>query len=568
MKKCGSMVWVLGLVSAVFATTSQGFVEPQGGYRTFGEQSVGVGIRVLRPTLVNGTSLTGSSVKIDRQSGAARIIQVEYVNALTGSTLVQDYVETAKRYVEDHFDTLGLSVDSLVLNEPATLIDDDVQFISFRVQHDGVDVQDARLSFRFKFGQLVQVVNQTYAEAATDEESVLTAETLEDAAKSSLLAEKAVFRGNRFRISSVDGSYHREKVAEYDVATADGKTFVVQVSKSTGKVFEIRPNQFFLNGSAQGSVYQRYYNDPEQKAPYADLTLTYTGGSIKTDVNGEFSGAPSTAQPKIDGFTGGTIKVTTRSGTKVTQNGLPSRNGWDVVFQKGDAVKFEDKQMAQSMAFYHLNRQVQHAKSYIKAAWLDKPLNANVNLAQTCNAYWDGSTVNMFSAGGGCANTALIADVLYHEWGHGLDDHTGGIDDGAYSEGFGDIISLVMTNSNILGIGFRTTNGGPVRDLSNLKVYPKDANQEVHSEGLIIGGTFWDLFNNLKGQYGAEEATNILAKYAYKSIFTATKYTDVYDALLVIDDNNGNSRDKTPNFCHINKAFARHGLAEADKSCK
>ncbi len=579
MKKCGSMVWVLGLLSVFTATEGKAFVEPQGGYLPFraleNGDSVGVGIKVIRPRLKAGQhnllSDGSSSVQVDAKNGSARVISGENLGSfasLEQSSEPQDYIELAKQYVATHSEMLGVSPQDLVLNDNATLIDDDVQFVSFKVEKDGTEIQDSNLAFRFKFGKLIQVVNQTFGEVETLTEESLAATTLEEAAKAPLLAQTAVFRGERFRVEEEATGYVLHRVSEFDVTAQDGQRFVVQVIKATGKVFELRPTQFYLNGSAQGSIYGRYYKDSENKAPYSDLTLTYNGGSIKTDTEGNFSGAPSAAQPKIDGFMGSLIRVNTRTGAKVTQVGLPARGGWDIVFQKGDAVNYEDKAMAQSMAFYHLNRQVQHAKKYIKAAWLDKTLSANVNLAQTCNAYWDGSTVNMFSAGGGCANTALIADVLYHEWGHGLDDNTGGIEDGAYSEGFGDIVSLIMTNSNVLGIGFRTTNGSPVRDLTNLKVYPKDANQEVHAEGLIIGGTFWDLFNNLKGKHGAEKATDLLAKYAYKSVFTATKYTDVYDAVLVIDDDNGNLKDKTPNFCHINKAFARHGLATADTSCK
>ena len=37
-----------------------------------------------------------------------------------------------------------------------------------------------------------------------------------------------------------------------------------------------------------------------------------------------------------------------------------------------------------------------------------------------CNAYWDYYGINMFSEGGGCAGTDQMADVVYHEYGHGI----------------------------------------------------------------------------------------------------------------------------------------------------
>jgi len=44
--------------------------------------------------------------------------------------------------------------------------------------------------------------------------------------------------------------------------------------------------------------------------------------------------------------------------------------------------------------------------------------------------------------------------------------------------------------------------------------------------------------------------------------------SDVYDATLALDDNDGDVSNGTPNFCEINKAFAKHGLAKEDSDCR
>jgi hypothetical protein len=225
-----------------------------------------------------------------------------------------------------------------------------------------------------------------------------------------------------------------------------------------------------------------------------------------------------------------------------------------------------EKDQAQVHTFHHLNLIIQKAKKHITSSWMDRALTSNVNLSQTCNAYWDGSSVNFFSAGGGCGNTGLISDVMYHEWGHGLDENTGGIDDGAYSEGFGDILSMIMTNDSKLGPGFRS-NGGIVRDMEPDKVYPKDRG-EVHAEGLIIGGTFWDLFKTLSAKYNENKANDLVSAIAFKTIFTATTYREVYNAALVVNDNDANTTTPAPDFCEINSAFTAHGLATKSPDCK
>ena len=54
------------------------------------------------------------------------------------------------------------------------------------------------------------------------------------------------------------------------------------------------------------------------------------------------------------------------------------------------------------------NHRIQRA---LTETWLDLPITANVNIDNTCNAYYDGS-VNFFRSGGGCNNSGEIADTV------------------------------------------------------------------------------------------------------------------------------------------------------------
>lgn len=574
MRRRPSVTAILPGVTLLAALASTGFVAPKAPPQAEGDAAK-IGFRVIRPAVIAGhhsfSELAGQKgqVEVDARSGAPRIISGRALTrneALIRSQDVQDFVDVAMSYVQANSATLGFLPSDLALNSAATLLDKDVQFLKFHVMRDGLVVRDAVVDFRFKRGELVQVVNQSFVEAKADKRPA-QANGLELAAARSLLASEAERQGEEYRVIESSNGYQLVRVALFDVRSQDGRLYKVAVEAANGKVFEIRPTSFFLNGSASGSVYPRtYYNDLEATyLPYRDAKLKYDGGSVYTGVDGSFTGAPNGSQPKISGLEGKYVKVAPVSGTKFAASGSSSGGIWNILYTKGSAKAYEDKVMAQSMTYYHLNKEISHAKQYISAKWLDQQLTANVNLYDTCNAYWDGQTVNLFSAGDGCANTGLIADVFYHEWGHGLDENTGGIEDGAFSEGFGDTMSLVMTHSNLLGKGFIVEDGSPVRDLTTLKVYPDDVTDEVHDEGQIIGGAFWDLFVGLKEAYGEDKAGDLLSKFALKVIFTASKYTDVYAALLVID---GDSADQhSPNFCIVNKAFARHGLATADTSC-
>ena len=102
-------------------------------------------------------------------------------------------------------------------------------------------------------------------------------------------------------------------------------------------------------------------------------------------------------------------------------------------------------------------------------SWLQSQLTSNMNIKDTCNAFWNGATVNFYRSGGGgggCANTGEIAGVFDHEWGHGMDanDATPGIASPS-GEGIADIYTAIRLNDSCIGRNFRSSvcsgNGDP-----------------------------------------------------------------------------------------------------------
>ena len=64
------------------------------------------------------------------------------------------------------------------------------------------------------------------------------------------------------------------------------------------------------------------------------------------------------------------------------------------------------------------------------------------------------------------------------------------------------------------------------------------------------------------------KSIDLLSKYIFKGIYTARKYTELYDAMLVIDDDDSDVSNATPNTCVINKIFSDHGLAKSLSWCE
>ena len=115
--------------------------------------------------------------------------------------------------------------------------------------------------------------------------------------------------------------------------------------------------------------------------------------------------------------------------------------------------------------------------------WLTGQLNVNVNLNQTCNAYWDGTALNFFKSGGGCSNTGEIAGVSLHEFGHGIDqnDGTGTAPDGATGESYGDTTALIALHNSCLGAGFLSSNCAGYGDACTSCTGVRDADYAKHS---------------------------------------------------------------------------------------
>jgi len=94
------------------------------------------------------------------------------------------------------------------------------------------------------------------------------------------------------------------------------------------------------------------------------------------------------------------------------------------------------------------------ARGWVNYAWLDSSLTTNVNIASTCNAYWDGVSVNFYRSGGGCRNTGEIAAVFDHEWGHGIDDNDTNGNISSPGEAIADIVSTMRLHNSCVGRGF------------------------------------------------------------------------------------------------------------------
>ncbi|MCI0605059.1 PepSY domain-containing protein [bacterium] len=112
---------------------------------------------------------------------------------------------------------------------------------------------------------------------------------------------------------------------------------------------------------------------------------------------------------------------------------------------------------ASRSGFYEVNKLAELARGWLPGnTWLQNQLTANMNLNNTCNAFYStlNGTINFYRSGGGCRNTGEMAGVFDHEWGHGLDDNDTNGSLSNSSEAYADIAANYRLQASCVGHGF------------------------------------------------------------------------------------------------------------------
>lgn len=356
------------------------------------------------------------------------------------------------------------------------------------------------------------------------------------------------------------------------------QTWTARVDALSGEVLEFYDANMYA-GQITGGVYPRTVTDPETVWPFP-FTDVVGGGAVTADFGGRFPFVTAEVSSGLDGRYFDTNCVScggpAQPSVSATMGAGLLRLGKGGLDQAGNGTSTR----ADRNSFYHLNIVRLVAKKWLSVSYLETPLPSNVNIISSCNAYYDGSSVNFYRSSAACNNTGEISDVMQHEWGHGLDFGTAG-GDGATSEATGDTTGVHVTHSPLLGPYFHR-DGSPVRNLdknTTSKGLLTTANvtskcspgsgplgREVHCEGEIYGQTTWDLATALLFKYGTNTGWRESEHLYFTSLPQSVIYLpdqagSIYDAYLAVDDDDGNLGNGTPNASQIFTAFNTHLIA-------
>lgn len=316
-----------------------------------------------------------------------------------------------------------------------------------------------------------------------------------------------------------------------------------------------------------GSVYKTNTLNPATDEPLPNLDVLVGTTAMQLDPNGEITlpGTTATVTLSLSGKW---------SIARDASNGNYTPEFTSIFAQPTNTYNFPGQAPSSSQlvnAYYHVNVIHDYMKGHFPTfTTMDYALPTNVDITtSTCNAFYNGSSINFYKAGGGCASFAEIGDIVYHEYGHGINDmyyddiRGSGMRNGALNEGYADVWGMCITKDSVLGRNTQGPNSSIRRyDGNNVKVYPRDIVVEVHGDGEIIAGAWYDVAKNI-GSY--ETMGEIFAK-TFDDVVDGPNgmegpvFHDALISALQADDNDANLSNGSPHFEQIVKAFAKHGI--------
>ena len=537
----------------------------------------------------------------------------------------------ARRFVAEKADLLGLNEKDLLLNSGRSgQVLDSLWYVDFDVRRAGIPIEGARVFFRVSHGNLIQfgLENVPPAGVAVPKTAISAERAREIVAGRiggfeagrdeivepwSLHLLPSAVRDDRFAQGFAFGKGYGLTSVWQLTFRREGEpgTWRARVDATSGELLSLADvNHYAL---ATGGVVLNAPSAPDvtKAMPWTDLAntgftngsgrFTFTGAPLNSTLDGQFVRIVDSCGPISAGTGGPSGNLSfgaSASGTDCTTPGF------------GGAGNTRSSRTT----FYWVNRTKEVARGWLPSAnWLFTSLRANVNLSQTCNAYWNGSTLNFFKSGGGCGNSGELPGVAIHEFGHGLDsnDGNGTAPELGTGESNSDLLAALMLHKSCIGEGFRPTactgfgdactSCTGVRDIdwarhaSNTPHtvanfiqprcpaadgYPGPCNREGHCESYVPSEAVWDFVNrDLPNQgLGSAAAWNLMERLWMTSRPTAGKsFTcntggstwsssgcnagSLWKALRAADDDDGNLANGTPHGAALFIAFNRHGMA-------
>ena len=482
----------------------------------------------------------------------------------------------ARGVLADHLALLAPGASPADFELVSNSYDGDIRSVGFVQRHAGRIVVGGQISFRFKRDRLFVIGSEALPDIALPAQprARMSRAALADRTAASLRRDLALpdaqiaLPGDEVILPLIGDDAVLGYRLVVPVAVDGGATgrYVAYSDPVTGETIAARQLNLFGLGTLAYRAVNRYPDLARSDRPVPRARITLNGAPQTTSASGQVSWGDNSSQTVATSVVGDLVAVVNMATNGVlatTQLAL----GPDATAVWDASAKPEED--AQVQTYLNTNIAKEFARGLDPAmATLNDQITANVNIAQDCNAFFDGKAINFFHASKDCQNTGLIQDVVFHEYGHAV--HTAEIINGvgafdpAMSEGAADFLAVQITGDPKMGRGFFYTDK-PLRDLDpdNAEARWPDDIGEIHKTGIIFGSTFWDLRKDLIAALGDDAGVALTKKLYVGALRRSINIPSSLIEVLATDDDDGNLANGTPHECAIRNAFGRHGLRTA-----
>ena len=336
---------------------------------------------------------------------------------------------------------------------------------------------------------------------------------------------------------------------------------VLFVDAATGEIRAAENRIWYdrLEGEVQGWYKPHYGPDESVRSPFMNEWMRLSGGlEFFTDENGEFEcdinpgNLPMNLHSELRGRY---VDVNYEDGNDGRLTAVINGMERLVITWTGNHARDDERTL-----YYHVN--------FIHDFWkqldpefdaLDYPMPAVCGYGNHFdNAFWNGHGI-YFGEGNEMDNFALYADIIYHEYGHGVTSNIYPYhvlpyegESGALNEAWSDYFPCSITDEPLMGEG-GLRGGGYIRNLDNNLVYPRDLRGEVHLDSRIISAAMWHTREVL-----GREITDPLFHFARYEL--GNDFISYFTDVLLTDDNDGDITNGTPHDHVLYEQFCRHGI--------
>jgi hypothetical protein len=432
--------------------------------------------------------------------------------------------------------------------------------VTARQQIDGIPVHGTYVNVAIRAGtrgtELASSAYHVYGTPRVDTTPVVGRDAAIAHARDSFRSPSASVRNADLAIWPLDGGLRLVWVVDLD--GADRRALVRANGSRPGRVTLFDDRVFDADGAVRGHVAIGGAPGSQgvpQLLPLRDVTVGNGTLTTTTAADGSFAFGAAAGSTVTATASGVAAIVVDAAGANVSASALA---GPGLALDLGAT---DENSLAQVTAYHFVTatRQFLIANG-LPPADFGAPLVTNVNMADTCNAYFVPSarTINFFHSGGGCQNSAE-ASIIAHEYGHFVDHFYGGITEGGLSEGWGDTLACLMLANPIVGGDLLP--GDIIRTCDNDYQFPPSGNDEVHALGQAWAGFVWHARENLIASLGEAEGDAVIRALVLPSLpSNAADIPAAVREVFLRDDDDGDLSNQTPHWAALFAAAEQHAL--------